>query len=44
MTDEDIYRELKEVVDVIVQLGKTAEGRLAQSIYYKEAHLSEALP
>ena len=35
MTDEDIMRELKEVIDIIIQINKTPEGRLAQSIYYK---------
>lgn len=40
MSDEDILRELKEVVDVIVQLHKAPkEGRMMQSIYYKHAHL-----
>ena len=39
MSDEDILRELKEVIDVIIQIGKTPEGRRVQSVYYKYAHL-----
>ncbi len=35
MTDEDIYRELKTVIDIIIQLEKTAEGRRVQSVYYR---------
>lgn len=35
MTDEDILRELKSVIDVIIQIGKTTKGRFIQSIYYK---------
>ncbi len=38
MSDEDILRELKEVVDIIVQIAKTPEGRKVQSIYYKYGH------
>ncbi|MDF1654366.1 MAG: P-type DNA transfer ATPase VirB11 [Coxiellaceae bacterium] len=34
MTDQDIMREIKTVVDVIVQLEKTANGRSLQSIYF----------
>ncbi|MFN3233803.1 MAG: P-type DNA transfer ATPase VirB11 [Gammaproteobacteria bacterium] len=37
MSDEDIMRELKSVIDIIIQLHKTPEGRLAQSIYYNNA-------
>lgn len=40
MTDDDILRELKEVVDIIIQIAKTKTGRLAQSIYYKDASLT----
>ncbi len=40
MTDEDIYRELKAVIDIIVQLEKTAEGRQVQSIFYRYGSLS----
>lgn len=35
MSDEDILRELKEVIDVIIQIGKTHQGRQIQSVYYK---------
>ena len=35
MTDADILRELKEVIDIIIQIHKTPQGRLAHSIYYK---------
>lgn len=38
MTDADIMRELKEVIDVVIQLNKTKSGRLASSIYYKNAN------
>jgi len=40
MSDEDIMRELHEVVDVIVQVAKMKEGRKVQSIYYKYGHLN----
>ena len=39
MTDEDIMRELKAVVDVVIQIGKTALGRRVQSVYYKYGDL-----
>ena len=35
MSDQDIMRELTEVVDIIVQIAKTPSGRKVQSIYYK---------
>lgn len=35
MSDADILRELHEVVDIIVQLAKTEQGRQVHSIYYK---------
>ena len=35
MSDDDILRELKEVIDVIIQIGKTTKGRQIQSVYYK---------
>lgn len=35
MSDQDIMRELKEVIDIIIQIAKTPEGRKVQSIYYK---------
>ncbi len=37
MTDQDIYRELHEVVDIILQLAKTTNGRHLESVYYKHA-------
>jgi len=39
MSDADILNELKEVVDIIVQIAKTPEGRKVQSVYYKYGHL-----
>ncbi|MEM9243686.1 MAG: P-type DNA transfer ATPase VirB11 [Pseudomonadota bacterium] len=39
MTDEDILHELKTVIDIIVQLEKTAKGRRVQSIYWKYGDL-----
>ncbi len=42
MTDDDILRELKEVIDIIVQVGKTKNGRQVNSIYYKYGYLREA--
>lgn len=36
MTDEDIYRELKAVIDIIIQLEKTPTGRQIQSVYYRQ--------
>lgn len=35
MSDQDILREINEVVDVIIQVGKTPLGRHVQSVYYK---------
>ncbi len=35
MSDQDILREINEVVDVIVQLDKNEQGRHVRSIYYK---------
>lgn len=35
MRDEDIYRELHEVIDLIIQVAKTPVGRIATNIYYK---------
>ncbi len=37
MSEEDIYKILHEVVDVIVQLTKTSEGRRLTEVYYKNA-------
>lgn len=39
MTDKDIYRELMSVIDIVVQLEKTSDGRQAQSIFYRYGHL-----
>lgn len=39
MTDADIMRELKEVIDIVIQLNKTKQGRMASHIYYKNANL-----
>lgn len=39
MTDDDIMRELKAVIDVIIQIGKTAFGRRVQGVYYKYGDL-----
>lgn len=35
MSDEDIMRQLSEVIDIIIQITKTSAGRLMSSIYYK---------
>ena len=37
MRDEDILRELHEVIDIIVQVANTSCGRLAHFIYFKQA-------
>lgn len=37
MSDADITRELKEVIDIVVQISKTPKGRKVQSIYFKNA-------
>ena len=39
MSDHDIMRELKEVIDIVVQIAKTPKGRKVQSIYYKYGEL-----
>lgn len=41
MTDEDIMRELKEVVDVVIQIAKTPKGRKVQGVYYKHGGLQK---
>lgn len=38
MTDADIYNVLHEVVDIIVQVAKTHEGRRLMAVYYKNAY------
>ncbi len=40
MTNEDILSELKQVIDVIIQLGHDADGRCATGIYYRYQHLA----
>ena len=42
MRDEEIRAELNSVIDIILQVGKTAKGRVAQSCYYKGAVVYEA--
>lgn len=39
MRDEDIMRELKEVIDIVIQLNKTKHGRMASHIYYKHGDI-----
>ena len=34
MTDDEILTELKSVIDVVIQVSKTPEGRKVQSVYY----------
>lgn len=41
MRDEDIQKELHEVIDIIVQVSRTPNGRQAESIYYKQANFSK---
>ena len=40
MRDEDILRELHEVIDVIIQVARDPNERFADSIYYKHAHMN----
>ncbi|MFM2322050.1 MAG: Legionella vir-like protein LvhB11 [Pseudomonadota bacterium] len=42
MSDQDILREINEVVDIIIQVGKGIHGRHIQSVYYKYGQLSHA--
>ncbi len=35
MTDENIHQEITAIIDVIIQLEKTANGRQIQSVYYR---------
>jgi type IV secretion system protein VirB11 len=37
MSDADIRRELESVIDIIIQLAKTPQGRKVQQVYYKQA-------
>ncbi|MBK2046051.1 P-type DNA transfer ATPase VirB11 [Allofrancisella guangzhouensis] len=39
MTDQDILREIKSTVDIVIQINKSKDkGRYAQSIYFKHAN------
>lgn len=40
MSDRDILRELDEVIDIIIQIGKTPTGRKMQSVYYRYGALA----
>lgn len=44
MSDEDILRELKAVVDIIIQLKKTPQGRQVTEVYYRYADIADKLP
>lgn len=37
MSDDEIRKELDSVIDIIIQVGKTSNGREALSVYYKHA-------
>lgn len=37
MSDQDILHEINEVVDIIIQVGKSVNGRHVQAMYYKQA-------
>ncbi len=41
MSDKDILNALHEVVDIIVQLGKTKQGRALQYCYFRQANQGE---
>lgn len=43
MTNDDILQELKQVIDIIVQINKTPHGRAATAIYYRYQHLAPQL-
>jgi len=38
MEEQDIYKILHEVVDIVLQLAKTSEGRRLTEVYYKNAN------
>lgn len=38
MRDEDIRKALDEVVDIIIQVARTPDGRMADAFYYKHAN------
>lgn len=37
MRDDDILRELHEIIDIIVQVQRTPQGRMATWVYFKDA-------
>ena len=37
MKEDDIYNALHEVIDIVVQLQKTPQGRRLTEVYYKQA-------
>lgn len=37
MSEADVYKVLHEVIDIVVQLEKTSEGRRLVEVYYKQA-------
>lgn len=39
MTDQDIYREIKQAVDIVIQLKRTTDRRHIESVYYRDAKL-----
>ena len=39
MSDQDILRELMEVIDIIIQINKTPEGRKVHGVYFKLAEV-----
>ena len=40
MTDSDILRELKTVIDIVLQQQKTEKGRMLHQVYYRYGHLA----
>lgn len=43
MRDEDILKELHEVIDIIIQVKKTPAGRHVDSLYYKHANVNNSM-
>ena len=39
MTNEEILSELKQVIDVVIQIGHDQDGRCATGVYYRYQHL-----
>ncbi len=37
MTDQDILKELTEVIDIVIQINKTPLGRKIQGVYFRDA-------